>query len=72
MKFIDLQVLNQVKDIAIDLSKGECKNIMGQMFCVESPFVKKTLLLWFNKKFKSQNLKTPALMKMVYKQKKSN
>ena len=72
MKFINLQILNQLKDIPIDLSKTECKNTMGQMFYVERPFVKKTLLQWFNKKFKSQNLETPALMKMVYKQKKSN
>ena len=51
MKFIDLQILNQLKDIAIDVSKRKCKNTMGQMFCVESALVKKTLLQWFNKKF---------------------
>ena len=44
MKIIDLQILNQLKDIAIDVSKRKCKNTMGQMFCVESAFVKKTLL----------------------------
>ena len=44
MKFIDLQILNQLKDIAIDVSKRKCKNTMGQMFCVESAFIKKTLL----------------------------
>ena len=52
MKFIDLQTLNQLKDIEIDVSKRQCKNTMGQMFCVETAFVKKTLLEWFNKKFK--------------------
>ena len=51
MKSIDLQILNQLKDIAIDVSKRKCKNTMGQMFCVESALVKKTLLQWFNKKF---------------------
>ena len=44
MKFIDLQMLDQLKDTAIDLSKRKCKNTMGQMFCVESAFIKKTLL----------------------------
>ena len=44
MKFIDLQTLNQLKDIAIDVSKRKCRNTMGQMFCVEE----KTLLEWFN------------------------
>ena len=39
------------------------------MFCVETAFVKNTLLEWFNKKFKSQNLEIPALMKMIYEQK---
>ena len=68
MKFINLQILDQLKDIAIDLSKGKCKNTMGQMFCVESAFIKKTLLQLFNKKFKSQNLEIHALMKMVYEQ----
>ena len=44
MKFIDLQILDQLKDIAIDLNKRKCKNTMRQMFCVESTFIKKTLL----------------------------
>ena len=52
LKIIDLQILNQLKDIAIDVSKRKCKNTMGQMFCLESAFVKKTLLQQFNKKFK--------------------
>ena len=29
MKIIDLQILNQLKDIAIDVSKRKCKNTMG-------------------------------------------
>ena len=53
MKFIDLQILNQLKDIAIDVSKRKCKNTMGQMFCIEAAFVKKALLAWFDEKIKS-------------------
>ena len=41
MKFIDLQILNQLKDIAIDGSKRKCKNTMAQMFCIENALVKK-------------------------------
>ena len=41
MKFIDLQILYQLKDIAIEISKRKCKNTVGQMFCIESAFVKK-------------------------------
>ena len=44
MKFIDLQILDQLKDTAIDLSKRKCKNTMRQLFCVESAFIKKALL----------------------------
>ena len=50
MKFIDLQILNQLKDIAIDVSKRKCKNTMGQMFCIEAAFVKKHYLLGLIKK----------------------
>ena len=46
MKFIDLQNLNQLKDIATDVSKRKCKNAVGQMFCVGTVFVKKALLQW--------------------------
>ena len=69
MKFIDLQILNQLKDVTINVSKRRCKNTMGQMFCIESAFVKKDLLAWFNKKIKSQNLKINAFSKMIYEQK---
>lgn len=44
MKFINLQILNQLKDIAVDESKRKCKNTMGQMFCIESAFVKKIII----------------------------
>ena len=50
MKFIDLQILNQLKDIAIDGSKRKCKNTMGQMFCIENALVKKHYLLSLIKK----------------------
>ena len=31
MKFIDFEIIKQLKDIAIDVSRRECKNTMGQM-----------------------------------------
>ena len=49
MKFIDVEIIRQLKDIAIDVSKRKCKNKMGQMFCNECTLVKKTLLDCFNK-----------------------
>ena len=50
MKFIDLQTLNQLKDVAIDVTKKICKNTMDQNFCIETVLLKKTLLARFNKK----------------------
>ena len=45
MKFIDLQILNQLKDIAIDVSKRKCKNATGQMFCIKKALLKNTTCL---------------------------
>ena len=66
MKFIDVQVITQLKDIATDVSKRKCKNTMGQMFCIKSVLVKKTLLDWFNKKYRTQYLEINAFVKMQY------
>ena len=54
INFIDHTLLKMLKDMAFDVSKRKCKNSMGQMFCIESALVKKTILKWFNKKFKQQ------------------
>ena len=64
MKFIDVQIIRQLKDISIDVSKRKCKSTMGQMFCIESALVKETLLDWFNKKYRTQYLETNAFVKM--------
>ena len=42
MKFLDFEIIKQLKDIAIGVSKRKCKNAMGQMFCIECDLVKKT------------------------------
>ena len=62
MKFIDVQIIRQLKDIAIDVSKRKCKNMMGQMFCIECALVNKTLLDWFNKKYRTQYLEISAFV----------
>ena len=50
--FIDNYLIHMLKDCANKVSKRQCKNSLGQMFSVESALVKKTLLKWFNTKFK--------------------
>ena len=54
INFLDHTLIKMLKDMAFDVSKRKCKNSMGQMFCIESALVKKTLLKWFNKKYKQQ------------------
>ena len=50
--FIDSHLIHMLKDAASEVSKQKCKNSLGQMFSIESALVKKTLLKWFNLKFK--------------------
>ena len=50
--FIDNYLVHMLKDCANEVSKGRCKNSLGQMFSVESALVIKTLLKLFNAKFK--------------------
>ena len=69
MKFINLEIIRQLKNIATDVSKRTCKNMMGQIFCIETVLVKKTLLAWFNKKYKSQFVELSSFSKMIYEEK---
>ena len=39
------------------------------MFCIETALVKKTLLAWFNKKYKSKFVELSSLSKMIYEKK---
>ena len=50
--FIDNYLVHMLKDCANEVPMRRCKNSLGQMFSVESALVKKTLLKWFNAKFK--------------------
>ena len=52
--------------MAFEISKRRCKNSIGQMFSIESASVKKTLLKWFNQKFKQQFDKTDPFQKIRY------
>ena len=66
IKFLDNDLIKMLKDMAFDVSKRECKNTMGQMFCIESALVKKTLLRWFNTKYKQQIIKMNPLAKIWF------
>ena len=55
-----------LKDMAFEVSKRKCKNSVGQMFSIESALVKKTLLKWFNAKFKRQFDKINSIQKLRF------
>ena len=50
--FIEPHSINM--HMAFEVSKRKCINSVGQMFSTEGALVKKTLLKWFNAKFKRQ------------------
>ena len=52
MSFIDITLVKLLIDIAQEVSQRKCKNASGQVFTIETDFIKKTLLEWFNKKSK--------------------
>ena len=55
-----------LRDVAFEVTKRKCKNILGQMFSIECALVKKTLLNWFNMKFKKQFEKLNPFKKMRF------
>ena len=64
--FIEPHLINMLKDMAFEVSKRKCKNSVGQMFSIESALVKKTLLKWFNAKFKRQFDKINPIQKLRF------
>ena len=68
LQFKPTELIKQLYDIAVQVSKRIGKNALAQMFCVDIAFVKKTLLGWFNKKFTSQFKELNSREKMIYKQ----
>ena len=48
------ELIKQLYDQALHVSKRTCKNSLAQMFGIELAFAKKTLLSWFNKKITPQ------------------
>ena len=52
--------------MAFEVAKGICKNSIEKMFSIESALVKKTLLTWFNQKFKRQFDKINPIKNLRY------
>ena len=69
MSFVDIKLVKQLKDVVQEVSRKKCKNAVSQMFSIESALIKNTLLSWFNKKIKSQNLQSDIDIKNKYEKK---
>ena len=69
LNFTDQYLINMLKDYASHVFKKKCKNSLARMFSVESALVKKTLLKWFNAKFKRRVTILNPIQKMKYKSK---
>ena len=52
MKFMDLKLIKQLSNIAQEVSRRKCKNVLGQILSIETASIETTLLGWFNKKIK--------------------
>ena len=52
--------------MAFDVCKTKCNNSVGQMFSIESAMVKKTLLKWFNSKYRRRFEKLNPIQKLRY------
>ena len=58
INFIDTTLIKKLKDIAFDVGIRKCKKTIGQIICIKKALVKKTLLKWFNKKYRPQSNKS--------------
>ena len=67
--FIDQGLIKMLKDMTFEIAKSRCKSSIGEMFSIESALVKKTLLKWFNQKFKRQFNKINYIRKLRYESK---
>ena len=52
ISYAETDLITMLKDMAFEVSKRKCKNSIGKMLSIESALVRRTLLKWFNQKFK--------------------
>ena len=70
INFFDSTLIKMLKDIAFDVAKRKCKKkSIGPMFWLENALVKKTLLEWFNKRYRLQFNQISPIQKIRYEQK---
>ena len=66
MNFVDIKVIKQLKDAAGNVCNKKDKNAVAHMFSIELYLLKQTLMSWFNRKIKSQNVELSNKVKYMY------
>ena len=66
LKFVDKNLIKHLKDYVINVSERRCKNAVAHMFAFEVKFASNSLLKWFNRKFKIQNMEIDHKEKVRY------
>ena len=64
--FVNINLIEQLKDCALEVSQKKCKNALAQMFSVELCLVQQPVLSCLNKKIKSQHLEIDLSRKNKY------
>ena len=64
--YVEQYLLNMMRDYAKVAAQRKYKNSLGEMFSVELAMVKKTLLKWFNTKYKRNFLVVNPVEKLKY------
>ena len=68
LQFKPTDLIKQLYDTALLVSKRIYKNALAQCFALKLPLLKKTLLSWFNRKFTSQFKELNSVRKIKYTQ----
>ena len=69
LSFADAKLISQLRDATHEVDSRKCENAIAQMFTIETAFVKKMLIDWFNKKVRPQYLEIDILVKKQYERK---
>ena len=67
MNFVDVKVIKQLKDAAENFCYRKDKNAVAHIFWIELYLLKQTLMTWFNRKIKSQNVELSNEVKNICK-----
>ena len=62
LSLADAKLISQLRDAPYEVDSRKCKNAIAKMFTIENAFVKKMLIDWFNKEFRSQYLEIDILV----------